>query len=216
MAIIKNIDFKLGSFALKLDHLELQDAGVTAFLGPSGSGKSTFFNVLIGMYQPVGWSWEYQEKNLAAMTLSQRRLGVVFQNDNLFPHLTAEENIKIVFEARNENADFEITVAPLKTKLNLLSCWNTLANNLSGGEKQRISLLRALISQPRILLLDEPFSALDADSKVEARALVKAVIKDLSIPIYLITHDTEDVRILAQQSVQIVHGQFSTVKKLDV
>lgn len=215
MALIKNINFKVGSFLLKVDRLELPDQGVTAFVGPSGSGKSTFFNILIGVHQPLGWSWDFQQQDLALKTLSERQLGVVFQGDQLFPHLTAEENIQIVFEARNKSADFMQTIAPLKAQLNLEKCWRTLAQNLSGGEKQRISLLRALISQPRILLLDEPFSALDSELKVEARAMVKTLLKDLAIPVYLITHDVEDVRVLAQNTVQISQGQFSTVKKVD-
>ena len=215
MAVIKNINFKIGSFLLKVDHLELPDSGVTAFVGPSGSGKSTFFNILIGVHQPMGWSWDFKQQNLATQTLSERQLGVVFQGDQLFPHLTAEENIQIVFEARNKGAGFTETITPLKRQLNLENCWSTFAQNLSGGEKQRVSLLRALISQPRILLLDEPFSALDADLKVEARAMVKTLLRDMAIPIYLITHDLEDVRVLAQNTVQISHGQFLTVKKVD-
>ena len=215
MALIKNINFNRGSFLLKLDQLELPDTGITAFVGPSGSGKSTFFNILIGVYQPHGWSWEFKQENLATKTLSERRLGVVFQGDQLFPHLTAEENLQIVFQARNPGASFIETVAPLKAQLNLEKCWNTLAGNLSGGEKQRISLLRALISQPRILLLDEPFSALDPELKIEARRMVKTLLRDMAIPVYLITHDIEDVRALAQNTIEISNGQFSAVKKVD-
>lgn len=216
MAVIKNIDFKLGNFALKVDQIEIPDMGVTAFVGPSGSGKSTFFNILVGLHQPVGWSWNYHQQDLAQMKLSERKLGVVFQSDNLFPHLTLEQNIEIVFKSRNPHRDFKQIVAPLKEKLNLARCWLTVASDLSGGEKQRGALLRALISQPRILLLDEPFSALDSESKGEARSLVKNLLKDMAIPIYLITHDPEDVRVLANQTVDIIDGTFSTVKNVDV
>ena len=215
MAIIKNIDYKLGAFTLSLSKLEVPDKGVTAFIGPSGSGKSTFFNILIGLYQPKAWSWDYQQLDLARMSVSQRRFGVVFQSDDLFPHMTAEENIKITFAARNKNADFESTVAPIREKLKLETCWRTKAYDLSGGEKQRVSLLRALVTNPRMLLLDEPFSSLDTASKVESRALVKSLLEKLSIPVYLITHDPEDVRILANHIVEIVNGRFSSVKRVD-
>ena len=214
MAIIENINFKLGTFTLKLEQMEIPDIGVTAFVGPSGSGKSTFFNILIGLHQPINWSWQYHHQNLAQLPLSERRLGVVFQSDNLFPHLTLAENIEIVFHSRNPQKAFGDKMTGLKKKLNLDRCWHTKAYDLSGGEKQRASLLRALISQPRILLLDEPFSALDSESKSEARAMVKTLLNEMAIPIYLITHDLDDVRTLAHQTVDIIDGQFSAVKNV--
>lgn len=215
MATIKNIELQLGSFSLRIDHLELPDTGVTAFIGPSGSGKTSFFNILIGIHNPNKWSWLYKEIDLASLTISNRRLGVVFQDYDLFPHLTAKENIKIVFSSRNPQGDFSATVNPLIKKLKLEKCWLTKAANLSGGEKQRVALLRALISQPRILLLDEPFSALDKDSRTEAREMVKSVLAEFDIPVYLITHDEADVQTLANQIVKIEHGQFLSVKKVN-
>lgn len=214
MSIIKNINLKLGRFALNVDQLELPDQGVTAFLGPSGSGKSSFFNTLVGLHTPPNWSWDFQGEDLAKLDLSQRRLGVLFQSYDLFPHMTAKENIKIIFEARqNANQDFNEFIKPYLTKLKLEKCWSTKASDLSGGEKQRVALLRALISNPRVLLLDEPFSALDAEARVEARQLVKSVISNLAIPIYLITHDKADVQALAQQVVYIEDGRLSSAQK---
>ena len=143
MASIKNINLKLGSFSLIVKQLELPDTGITAIVGPSGSGKSSFFNTLIGLHQPVGWSWVMNDINLTELSIADRRLGVVFQNFELFPHLTAEENIKIVFKARRKD-DFEKGVRPLIEKLKLELCWRTKANDLSGGEKQRVALLRLI------------------------------------------------------------------------
>lgn len=214
MSIIKNINLKLGQFVLKVDQLELLDQGVTVFLGPSGSGKSSFFNTLVGLYTPPEWSWIFQGEDLAQLDLSQRRLGVLFQSYDLFPHMTAEENIKIIFEARQSaNQKFSEFIKPYIAKLKLEKCWLTKASDLSGGEKQRVALLRALISNPRVLLLDEPFSALDAEARVEARQLVKSVISDLAIPIYIITHDKADVQALAQQVVYIEDGRLSSAQK---
>lgn len=214
MALIKNINLKLGSFALKLEQLQLPDEGVTAIQGPSGSGKSSFFNTLIGVHNPKNWSWVMQDVDLAQLNIADRRLGVVFQNFELFPHMTAEENIRIVFEARSKN-HFADSVSVYIEKLALNSCWKTKAADLSGGEKQRVALLRALVSQPRVLLLDEPFSALDPQLKIQARELVKSILLDLKIPVYLITHDESDVQFLAQHKVTLQNGQFSSVKKVD-
>lgn len=214
MAIIKHIDLKLGAFQLNVLQQEISDSGVTAFLGPSGSGKTTFFNTLIGIHNPEGWSWDYRNDNLAKLSISERRLGVVFQTYELFPHLTAEENVKLVFESRNKKSkdQFSTVIKPHLEKLMLNSCWKTKAEHLSGGEKQRVALLRALVSNPRILLLDEPFSALDESARSEARRLVKSVLSELKIPVYLITHDRQDVDFLADNIVYIKDGALSSAE----
>ncbi len=212
MAIIKDMHLKLEHFFLSIENLELADTGVTAFIGPSGAGKTTFFNILIGLQKLQGWSWIFQQTDMAKLSISERQLGVVFQSYELFPHMTAEQNIKIVFDARNTAENFSEKVMPLLSKLKLERVWKSKAANLSGGEKQRLALLRALICRPKILLLDEPFAALDNDSKREARALVKDIFVELQIPVYLITHDQDDVDVLAQHKVLIANGQFQTVK----
>ncbi len=208
MAQISNIRLQLGAFKLSVEQLQLPDTGVTAIQGPSGSGKTTFFNTLIGIHQPENWSWQFNGVDLAKLKISERRLGVVFQNYELFPHFSAEENIKIVFEARSEG-DFTKAVDGYVEKLNLRSCWQTKASDLSGGEKQRVALLRALICKPQLLLLDEPFSALDSATRAQARVLVKSVLTELNIPVYLISHDEEDAAFLAQHRVFIDGGRFT-------
>lgn len=214
MSVVKNIHLTLGSFILSVPELEISDSGVTAFVGASGSGKTSFFNTLIGLHNPTGWSWNFQNEDLATKSISDRKLGVVFQSYDLFPHMTAEENVKIVFEARHpKEKSFENFVATFKKKLKLENCWNTKAELLSGGEKQRVALLRAIVSQPKVLLLDEPFSALDQETRGEARQLVKEVIQGLQIPVYLITHDQADVHALANQVVYIRNGRFHSDEK---
>ncbi len=212
MALIKNVNVTLGNFSLKIDSLSIADNGVTAFTGASGAGKTTFFNTLIGIHNPPGWSWQFKDQNLADLSISDRRLGVVFQAYDLFPHLSAKENIQLVFRVRNLAETFDDSVKLYLERLNLKNCWNTKAANLSGGEKQRVALLRALICKPRILLLDEPFAALDVKVKIQARALVRLLIADLEIPTYLITHDESDIEALAQQVISIEAGHFKVSK----
>lgn len=218
MSLIKNLDlqFKADSFQLKIDELEVPDQGVTAFWGHSGSGKTTLFKTLIGLYQPENWSWTYQNISLHELSLSERRLGVVFQNYELFPHLTAEENIRLVMSARHSQDTLSMAqkqCEEFKEKLHLHACWQTRADKISGGEKQRVALLRALLSQPRILLLDEPFSALDPHLRQEARLLLKSVLTDLKVPVYLITHDQADVEALADTQIELEKGRVRSVKK---
>ncbi len=212
MSLIKNLKLNFENFSLDISELKIADQGVTAFWGPSGSGKTSFFKTLIGLHQPKSWSWQFNETKMHELDLAQRRLGVVFQSYELFPHLTAAENIQIVADARGHVSSDEIE--NYKQKLNLAACWNTPAQKLSGGEKQRVSIMRALVSQPRILLLDEPFSALDPHLRNEARLLVKTLVSELKIPVYLITHDQADVDALADYVVQLQHGRVVSVKKL--
>ncbi len=213
MALISNIQLQLGNFALSVDELQLSDTGVTVIQGPSGSGKTAFFNTLIGIHQPKKWSWKLGDIDLANYRISDRQLGVVFQNYELFPHLTAEENIEIVYRAREKRsrAEFLNQVVSNRSRLNLDSCWQTKASDLSGGEKQRVALLRALICQPRVLLLDEPFASLDESNRQQARLLVKSVLQELKIPVYLITHDAQDAAVLADHRVYIESGRFKNV-----
>lgn len=213
MAEIKNINLKLGSFHLQINKLDLPDHGVTAIIGPSGSGKTTFFNVLVGVLNPSGWSWISDGVDLAQLEISERKLGVVFQSYDLFPHMTAAENVKLIYLAQGLK-DFNRFINPYVEKLSLGNCWNTKASELSGGEQQRVALLRALVSQPRILLLDEPFAALDPNSRDAARATVREILRHIQIPVYMITHDENDVKELAQHVVSIANGSFSAVKKV--
>lgn len=211
MSSIKNLYFKLGNFELDIPSLDIPETGVTAIEGGSGAGKTTFLKVLIGLYRPKGWIWQFKGKNMGELDINKRRLGVVFQGYDLFPHLTAEENILLVLNARNSDKDRNEANKQLqkyKFQLGLETCWRTIAQNLSGGEKQRVALLRALVSNPRILLLDEPFSALDADLRSEARRMVKELINQLEIPVYLVTHDKEDVEFLAQNVICMKNGRI--------
>lgn len=219
MSVIKNLNlhFKSDSFDLKIDELEIPDQGVTAFWGPSGSGKTTLFKTLIGLYQPEGWSWNFKDIPLHTFSLADRRLGVVFQNYELFPHLTAEENVKLVIQSRyskHEVSKANEQCESFKARLNLNACWKTKAEKLSGGEKQRVSLLRALFSQPRMLLLDEPFSALDPHLRKEARGLLKSVLAEFNFPVYLITHDEADVEALAQHRIELENGRIKSQQSL--
>lgn len=214
MSFIKNLHLKFENFTLEIPELVIPEKGVTAFWGPSGSGKTTLFRTLIGINQPENWSWVFNGENLHEMKLTERRLGVVFQSYELFPHLTAEENILLVAKARHSNEDISELIETYKGKLNLNRCWTTLAQKLSGGEKQRVSIMRALVSCPRILLLDEPFSALDPHLRKEARALIKSILLQLDIPVYLITHDQDDVEALAHAVVELKQGRVVGIKKL--
>ncbi len=194
-------------FILDIPLWEIPDQGVTALSGPSGSGKSTLLRLLIGLETSERGEWIYLGEDLAKLPVSERRLGVVFQNYELFPHMTAAENILFAAEAR-KIAKSQSSFDKLVESLRLESCLKTKAAKLSGGEKQRVALARALIGQPRWLLLDEPFSALDEDLKSEARKMVRSVIEQWKVPTVLVTHDSRDIDLLANTVSKMEMGKI--------
>lgn len=193
MSKITGVDKKFDHFHLQISELEILDQGLTLICGPSGSGKTTLFRLLIGLEESPGISWQFQGLDLSKLSISEKRLGVLFQGSDLFPHLTAEKNIRIAGEARGlKKTEIDLKLSRLVERLSLQKCIHSKAAVLSGGEAQRVALARALMGEPRVLLLDEPFSALDEGLKVGARKLLKEIITEEKVPCMLISHDPRD------------------------
>jgi len=207
MSLVENLFRNYGDFKIDIPSWEILDEGVTVLWGPSGSGKTSVFRLLIGLETAPKMRWVFKDHDLAKMPIPQRRLGVVFQTLDLFPHMTAEENI--LFAAKAREISHEQAYEKLQELTNVLQMKNFLnrpVSVLSGGEKQRVAIARALSGDPRILLLDEPFSALDQDLRQESRALIKSVIEKEKIPTLLVTHDPLDVEFLAKKVSTLKHG----------
>jgi ABC-type sulfate/molybdate transport systems ATPase subunit len=209
MSHVKGLIRDYDGFKVNIPEWEIADRGITALWGPSGSGKTSVFRLLIGLEPCPTLEWKFGGEDLAALPVPDRRLGVVFQSLELFPHMTAEENILFAARSRRlDPAESESRLNELTADLRLGSCIKRRAALLSGGEAQRVALARAVIAKPRFLFLDEPFSALDNELKSEARALVRKVIDRLSIPTLLVTHDENDLQMLAQTVVKIRDGRL--------
>lgn len=207
MSEIHNLKFRQGDFELDVPNLSISDVGITALVGASGSGKSTFLRCLIGLNRAKNWSWIFKGEDLAKLSPSERKLGVVFQKLDLFPHMKSIENLYFATDARRmSRAEANTRIADLSAMLNMESFLNRPAYQLSGGEAQRVALARAVIAKPRFLLLDEPFSSLDPHLKEEARKLVKLLITQEKIPSLLVTHDQEDMNHIAQYVINMVKG----------
>jgi sulfate transport system ATP-binding protein/putative spermidine/putrescine transport system ATP-binding protein len=199
----------LGDFQLHIPQWEILDQGVTALLGPSGSGKSTVLRCLLGLESATGWEWNFRGKNLAKLPAPDRRIGIVFQSFELFPHLTGRENILFAAQARKISRSTQDThFAKLVLQLDLNHCIDRRPAQLSGGEKQRVAIARALIGEPQIIFLDEPFSALDEQLRNQARQLVRSVLDDWKIPAVLVTHDDHDVSALARKVTLLKSGRI--------
>lgn len=209
MSVVESLNKKYEEFEIRIPRWEIPDQGITALWGPSGSGKTSVFRILLGLEKCPGLKWQWGAEDLARLPVSERRLGVVFQTLDLFPHLTAEENIFFAAKARKVPTDLaRERFARLNEVLKLASFLGRRADLLSGGEKQRVALARALMSFPRMLLLDEPFSALDEALKIEARNILKAILEETRTPALLITHDSRDLDILAQKVTRLERGQI--------
>lgn len=209
MSWVRNLIHDYGGFRIEIPGWEILDEGVTALWGPSGAGKTSVFRILLGLEPVEGYSWEFKGIDLAKLPVPARRLGVVFQTFELFPHMTAHENILFAAEARKiPREDAAAHCAELARTLALEGCLERRGAVLSGGEKQRVALARALIGRPRVLFLDEPFSALDADLRAEARELVKRAIHAEGIPTVLITHDRQDLEAFGGKVTEIRAGRI--------
>ncbi|MFS4458412.1 ATP-binding cassette domain-containing protein [Bdellovibrio sp. HCB2-146] len=210
MSLVENLIHDYGDFKIEVPTWEILDTGVTALCGPSGSGKTSIFRLLLGLEKNQQYNWNFQGIDLAKMKTPERKLGVVFQSYDLFPHMTAKENI--LFAARARKVPTDRAEKRLKELVQTLKMENFLERKTSlcsGGEKQRIALARALMGEPRILFLDEPFSALDPHLRSESRKLVKDLIEKEKIPTILVTHDKDDVDFLANKVSYIDNGKIT-------
>jgi ABC-type Fe3+/spermidine/putrescine transport system ATPase subunit len=206
MSQIKKLNKTYGDFTMVIHDLHLQDQGVTVLWGESGAGKTTLIRLLLGLEPVAGFEWWFGQENVAELPPNERGIGVVFQNLALFSHLTAQENIEFVFDKITEKNKQEIQ--KLSHFLEMEDFLKQKVKNLSGGQKQRVALARALIKAPRLLVLDEPFTALDYQLKKQARLLVKRITEEQKIPVLLVTHDPADIESLAQRVVTVEKGRI--------
>ncbi len=183
-----------------------------ALLGPSGSGKSTILRIIAGLDAPDAGTVQIDGQDAAGLSPGERRVGFVFQGYALFAHMTAAENIafglKVMPRARRPSRSaIAAEVARLLGLVRLDGLGARLPSQLSGGQCQRVALARALAIRPRILLLDEPFGALDRAVRDELRVELRRVQAELGLTTVLVTHDPEEAELLANQIVILERGR---------
>ena len=191
----------------------------TALMGPSGAGKSTVLLAMAGLlphttgHVCVGGSTLLDTAKGIDLPTRERGVGMVFQDYALFPHKTVEQNL--LFGVRRMGrtlADADRTrVDALLDQFDLRPLRDALPRNLSGGQKQRVALARALAPAPRLLLLDEPLSALDTPLRVRLRAELAEMLERVQVPTLLVTHDPDDAALLAQHVVHMADGHVVTM-----
>jgi molybdate transport system ATP-binding protein len=185
---------KIHRFALNVEFEA--PAGVTVIFGPSGSGKTTVLQCLAGLLDPDSGVISINNETLFDSTRKinlspqERRIGYVFQDPALFPHMSAADNI--AFGIRANGDEKRMLVRSILERFHIAHlAWNR-PDEISGGERQRVALARAVVTRPRLLLLDEPFSALDDELKLAIIADLKQWLEENKIPVLLVTHDRQE------------------------
>jgi len=211
IGITGNFSLQLAQFDLKLD-FELPGRGITVIFGSSGSGKTTLLRCIAGLERARGnltvngSCWQNTANRLFLPT-HQRALGYVFQEASLFPHLSVKKNLEYGF-SRISNQDSKVEKNDVVELLGIEHLLTRSPERLSGGEKQRVAIARALLTSPKLLLMDEPLSALDAPSKAEILPYLERLHAELSIPVLYITHAMPEVMRLADYLLVINQGKI--------
>jgi ABC-type Fe3+/spermidine/putrescine transport system ATPase subunit len=183
-------------------------AGETvALLGPSGSGKSTLLKVVAGLEAPEAGRVLVDGQDLAGVPPERRGFALMFQDFALFPHLSVLDNVAFgLVEQRQGKSAARAAALAMLERFGLQAYAASKVWQLSGGEQQRVALARALITRPRVLLLDEPFSALDAELRLQLRAEFAQRIAEQKMATLLVTHDEAEARALGQRGYRLVDG----------
>jgi molybdate transport system ATP-binding protein len=200
---------KLRRFALDVEFDA--PAGVTVIFGPSGAGKTTLLQCLAGLLEPDSGAISINSETLfdSARKINllpqERRIGYVFQELALFPHMSAAENV--AFGIRGNGDEKRRLVRDILERFHVAHVAANLPDEISGGERQRVALARALVTRPRLLLLDEPFSALDDELKLAIIADLKQWLEENKVPVLLVTHDRAEAEMLCDRMLLLKDGE---------
>lgn len=214
---LSNIHKKFGSFvASEGVSLDIQAGELLALLGPSGSGKTTLLRVIAGLETQDRGSVFFGEEDMTSIGPKDRRVGFVFQHYALFKHMNVLENVAFGLQVRKtklglSNAQIRERVLELLELVQLGGLEKRLPAQLSGGQRQRVALARALAVEPKVLLLDEPFGALDAKVRRELRRWLRGFHQQMAITTVFVTHDQDEAMEIADRIVIMNHGRIEQI-----
>jgi sulfate transport system ATP-binding protein len=211
--VIRDVFKSYGSFAaLDKINLEVPDGTLLALLGPSGSGKTTLLRVIAGLEVADSGSVFHDDEEITDQSARDRKVGFVFQHYALFRHMTVAENIGYGLRVRKAPKEkIARRVDELLKLIRLDSLGSRYPGQLSGGQRQRVALARALAAEPKVLLLDEPFGALDAKVRTELRQWLRRLHEEIQVTSVFVTHDQEEAFEVADKVVVMNRGKIEQV-----
>lgn len=207
MLRFENVALKQGDFTLRAD-FEIATGAHVALLGPSGAGKSTLISAVAGFLLPVEGRVLWDGKDLAPLGPGKRPMSILFQDNNLFPHLTVFQNVALgVRPDLKLDKSQKAKVIEALGQVGLVSKAEVKPAEMSGGQRARVAIARMVLRARPIMLLDEPFSALGPALKREMLELVSSVARETNSTLLMITHEPEDARRIAQETVLVAGGR---------
>ena len=213
MIAVKDVNKHYGDFhALHDVSIDIAPGKLTALLGPSGSGKSTLLRVVAGLEVPDSGTVIIEDQDVTNVPPQRRDIGFVFQHYAAFKHMTVRDNVAFGLKVRKKpKNEIAAKVDELLGIVGLAGYQERYPSQLSGGQRQRMALARALAIEPKVLLLDEPFGALDAKVRAELRAWLRRLHEEVDVTTVLVTHDQEEAMELADRIVVLNDGRIQQV-----
>ncbi len=211
--LVRNVSKRFGDFVALADvSLDVESGALTALLGPSGSGKSTLLRIIAGLETADSGEILLGGKDATALAPQKRNVGFVFQHYAAFKHMTVRDNIAFGLKVRKRpKAEIADRVDELLNLVQLQSFGHRYPAQLSGGQRQRMGLARALAPEPQVLLLDEPFGALDARVRAELREWLRQLHDVVHVTTVFVTHDQDEAMEISDQIAVINHGKLEQV-----
>jgi sulfate transport system ATP-binding protein len=211
--VVENVSKQFGSFkAVDQVSVEVESGSLVALLGPSGSGKSTLLRLIAGLELPDSGRILLTGKDATYQSVQERNIGFVFQHYALFKHLTVRQNIAFGLEIRKATkTKVKERVEELLDLVQLRGLGNRYPSQLSGGQRQRVALARSLAVEPEVLLLDEPFGALDAKVRKDLRAWLRRLHDEVHVTTVFVTHDQEEAMEVSDQVVVMNKGRVEQI-----
>ena len=214
-----NFSFEENYLAISAN-LSLESDKIYAIIGPSGAGKSTFLNLISGFSEISSGSILWNEQEISDLPPSKRNISILFQDNNLFPHLSVWRNLALaVSHWPKISNDDEAKLHSVISEVGIRGLENRKPSQLSGGQQSRVALARVLLQKNKILLLDEPFAALGPSLKDQMLELIEKIAKNRGLLVLMVTHDPADANKIASQTIVVknnkVHPPLNTNKALD-
>jgi sulfate transport system ATP-binding protein len=208
---VRNVTKRFGSFtALDDVSLDIPDGSLTAILGPSGSGKSTLLRIVAGLERPDSGEVLLAGEDATGLAPQRRNVGFVFQHYAAFKHMTVRDNVAFALTIRKRpKQEIRERVDELLELVQLSGYADRYPSKLSGGQRQRMALARALAAKPRVLLLDEPFGALDALTRIRMHTLLRQLCERHRPAVLLVTHDVDEAIALADRVAVLDEGRIA-------